>query len=105
MSTLRQGLSMALLACALVACSSDEKPAKQDAGSDEGSDEPTNEEDAGEQPEQDAGTTEPTAPVPLTVWVDDLVDNHTTDESEPDTVDDKVISDDTDESSFDKYLH
>jgi hypothetical protein len=105
MSILRRSLSIALLACVLVACSSDgEKPAKQE--DDGGSDEPTTEEDAGadeQESEQDAGM-KPSAPVPLTVWVDDLVDNHTTDESEPDTVDDKIITDDTDETSFDKYL-
>jgi hypothetical protein len=104
MSTLRRSVAIGLLAWALVACSSDgEKPAKQE---DAGSDEASNEEDGGSEtePESDAGMKPSTAPVPLTVWVDDLVDHHTDDESPPDTVDDKIITDDTDESSFDKYL-
>jgi hypothetical protein len=42
--------------------------------------------------------------VPLTVWVDDLIDHRTSDQAEPDTVEDKKIEDDTDETSFDKYL-
>ncbi len=108
MPILNRNVACLLLASALVACDSDTKPAKElDAGAEE---EPESEPGEGDEPdatdttsESDAGT-EPSAAVPLTVWVDDLIDHRTTDEAEPDTVDDKVIRDDTDESSFDKYL-
>ena len=48
----------------------------------------------------DAATTA-TAKIPLLVWVDDLVDNHTHDDAVPDTVDDKNIADDENPSAFD----
>lgn len=41
------------------------------------------------------------AKIPLLVWVDDLVDNHTRDDAVPDTVDDKSIADDENPSAFD----
>ena len=100
MSTMRKLLALSSLSLALVACAGDGDKTRLDAGS-----EP--EEDAAAEPEPqtdaDAGAA-PVGPVPLTVWVDDLIDHRTTDQAEPDTVDDKIITDDTDESSFDKYL-
>ena len=48
----------------------------------------------------DAATTG-SAKIPLLVWVDDLVDNHTRDDAVPDTVDDKNIADNQDPSAFD----
>ena len=42
-----------------------------------------------------------TAPIPLLVWVDDLVDHHSTDDAIPDTVDDKNIVDDENPSAYD----
>jgi PBP1b-binding outer membrane lipoprotein LpoB len=107
MQTLRRVASVLLLAYALAACSSDDTKPKKDAGSEDDGDS-QNEESAdaesAPEPDRDAGGPTESDTVPLTVWVDDLVDNHTTDEAEPDTVDDKKISDDTDETSFDKYL-
>ena len=47
------------------------------------------------------GATPTSAPIPLLVWVDDLVDNHTHDDAIPDTVDDKNIADNEDPSAFD----
>jgi hypothetical protein len=101
MTMLRTLITVSALALALAACSSEGGKLSHDAGA-----EP--DEDAALEPEPEVETDDagapPVAPVPLTVWVDDLVENHTTDDAEPDTVDDKVITDDTDESSFDKYL-
>jgi hypothetical protein len=92
------------LALALAACSN-ERDQKRAGMADEPRDgveqEPEPEPD--QRGDEDAGGA-PVAPVPLTLWVDDLIDHHTTDYAEPDTVDDKVITDDTDEASFDKYL-
>jgi PBP1b-binding outer membrane lipoprotein LpoB len=111
MKPFKQRAAVLLLALSLVACSSGEdKSVKPDANVEPEEDaqiEPVDEPDADVEPtndaEVDAGA--PTSdPVPLTVWVDDLVDHHTTDEAIPDTVDDKKIADDTDETSFDKYL-
>jgi hypothetical protein len=42
--------------------------------------------------------------IPLGVWVDDLVDRHSSDTSDPDTVDDKKIIDDEDPLTFQKYF-
>jgi hypothetical protein len=94
---------LVVLGLSLAACSSED--AKHTTGRDSGSEqdasaEPATEEDASApDPGPTAGDT-----VPLTVWVDDLIDHRTSDEAEPDTVDDKKIEDDTDETSFDKYL-
>jgi PBP1b-binding outer membrane lipoprotein LpoB len=99
MQTLKPSATVLLLALALVACSDDEDKPQKDAGSEDDADaesEQETESDTGAQASSDA--------VPLTVWVDDLIEHRTSDEAEPDTVDDKTISDDTDESSFDKYL-
>lgn len=105
MSTLRDWLAVSTLALALAACSSESGKTHYDAGVEP---EPEPEQDAEAEPDEDAETDADAGasvgPVPLTVWVDDLIDNHTTDDAEPDTVDDKIITDDTDESSFDKYL-
>ena len=93
--------SLIALLLALGACSSEDAKRSAAAEQDSGS-----EADAGGEPapDADAGSAPASDTVPLTVWVDDLVDHHTTDEAEPDTVEDKKIADDTDESSFDKYL-
>src|SRR5690349_19141002 len=104
MKTLRNWLAVSTLALGLVACSSAGGKSSYDAGA-----EPEPEQDADLAPDEDAeidvdAGPATVGPVPLTVWVDDLIDNHTTDDAEPDTVDDKIITDDTDESSFDKYL-
>ena len=105
MKTFKRTTTIALLGYALLACSSDDAKTKPEPAPSEeeevdasGEEPPSGEEtpDAGEEPGTDA--------VPLTVWVDDLIDHRTTNAAEPDTVDDKVISDDTDETSFDKYL-
>lgn len=42
--------------------------------------------------------------IPLELWVDDLIENHTTDRATPDTVHDKKISDTEDPSLFDHYF-
>jgi hypothetical protein len=42
--------------------------------------------------------------IPLVVWVDDLVEHRTTDEAEPDTVDDKVVIDSEDPDLFNHWL-
>jgi hypothetical protein len=96
--------ALVALALLLGACSSEDgkRTTEPDAGSD-------SEEDAGVEPGPDdaAATPDATAAsdsVPLTVWVDDLIDHRTSDQAEPDTVEDKKIEDDTDETSFDKYL-
>jgi hypothetical protein len=107
MQILRRTAAALLLAYALAACSSDDAKPSKDAGSEDYGDSQNEESaDAESAPELDGDAGSPTESdtVPLTVWVDDLVDNHTTDEAEPDTVDDKKISDDSDETSFDKYL-
>lgn len=54
----------------------------------------------------DGGVTQPAAgsPIPLILWVDDLIDHHTTEESPPDTVHDKNIADDEDPRHFLKYF-
>jgi hypothetical protein len=105
MQLLHRNVAFLLLAAALVACESDKPTKDQDATAD---DEPAQEDepdaDMTTSRESDAGTPQPSGPVPLTVWVDDLIEHRTSDDAEPDTVDDKVISDDTDEMSFDKYL-
>ena len=95
--------SLIALVLALGACSGEDAKRSIDTEQDSGSEADAGSEPAPE-PEADAGTAPASDTVPLTVWVDDLVDHHTTDEAEPDTVEDKKISDDTDESSFDKYL-
>jgi uncharacterized lipoprotein len=105
MATSSTPTTLVALVLLLAACSSEDArhTTEPDAGSSRGN----AEEDAGAPPatEDAAATPEPaTGPVPLTVWVDDLIDHRTTDEAEPDTVDDKRIEDDTDETSFDKYL-
>ncbi|HEX6246150.1 MAG TPA: hypothetical protein VFZ61_34740 [Polyangiales bacterium] len=103
MSTLRKLLVVSSLSLALGACSGDGDKISHDA-----SNEPA--EDAAVEPgaEADAGAEDaaagPVGPVPLTLWVHDLIENRTSDEAEPDTVDDKLITDDTNEASFDKYL-
>jgi hypothetical protein len=103
MSTLRKLLAVTSLSLSLVACTGDGDKTSHDAAT-----EPEPEEDAQvePEPEADAGAADEgtVGPVPLTVWVDDLIEHRTTDDAEPDTVDDKLITDDTDESSFDKYL-
>jgi hypothetical protein len=50
-------------------------------------------------PEADAGAA--SAPIPLLLWVDDLVDHHSTDDATPDTVDDKNIVDDESPTAYD----
>ncbi|MDB4977008.1 MAG: hypothetical protein JWN48_5349 [Myxococcaceae bacterium] len=49
------------------------------------------------QPSADGGT----PAIPLLLWVDDLVDHHTSDDSAPDTVDDKNIVDDENPTAYD----
>jgi hypothetical protein len=95
--------TLVALALLLGACSSEDRKHTSTTDKDSGSE---SEADAGPEPTPDDDAAMPTASdtVPLTVWVDDLVDHRTTDEAEPDTVEDKKISDDTDETSFDKYL-
>jgi PBP1b-binding outer membrane lipoprotein LpoB len=105
MQTLKRSATVLLLALALVACSDDEKKPEKDAGSEEETEADAEvEEEADADVESDAGASASSDTVPLTVWVDDLIEHRTSDEAEPDTVDDKKISDDTDETSFDKYL-
>lgn len=41
------------------------------------------------------------AAIPLVLWVDDLLDHHTDDDSAPDTVHDKNIFDDENPATFD----
>jgi hypothetical protein len=110
MKPLQQRAAVFLVALSLAACSSgNDKTAKPDAGDETEPDAPVevDEPDAevSTEPDAQADAGSPASdPVPLTVWVDDLVDHHTTDDAIPDTVDDKVITDDTDQASFDKYL-
>jgi PBP1b-binding outer membrane lipoprotein LpoB len=99
MEALKRSAAALLVAMGLSACSSgDHDQTTPDASVTE------------PDPEVDAGQLDPDAsipstdPVPLSLWVDDLIDHYTTDDALPDTVDDKNISDDTDEASFDKYL-
>lgn len=85
--------SSLLLACALSlvlgACSDDESgPQVVDAGASPVA--------------PDAGAPVVGQAIPLILWVDDLLDHHTTDESVPDTVHDKNISDDEDPAVFEK---
>jgi hypothetical protein len=54
------------------------------------------------EPKPDAGSMD--APIPIDVWVDDLVENYTSDQALPDTVDDKNIKDSEDPALFDKYF-
>jgi hypothetical protein len=65
---------------------------------------PDQEEDAGTTPEpgQDAGVVD--APIPIELWVHDLIENHSGDEALPDTVDDKNIKDNEDPALFDAYF-
>ena len=42
--------------------------------------------------------------IPLVIWVDDLVEHRTTDEAEPDTVDDKMVIDNEDPDLFNHWL-
>jgi hypothetical protein len=88
--------TLVALALLLGACSSEDgkRTAEPDAGSD-------SEEDASVEPapDDDAATPDAAPPsdtVPLTVWVDDLIEHRTSDQAEPDTTDDKKIEDDTD---------
>ena len=67
-------------------------------GDDGGSNTPTP--DAGPSGGADAAT----AGIPLLVWVDDLVEHRTSDEAEPDTVDDKVVIDNEDPELFNHWL-
>jgi hypothetical protein len=105
MTKLQRTLVLALLAAVLVACTGDgDKPYTPEPGSgSEPEPEPVDAADVPVEPESDAGP-EGTAPVPLTVWVDDLIDHRTNDDAPADTVLDKMIIDDTDPTSFDKYL-
>lgn len=50
------------------------------------------------------GLPPPTAAIPLALWVEDLVDNHTTNDAQPDTVADKNIENTEDPEAFDQYL-
>ena len=106
MDMLKRTLSLWGLAFALSACTSDDARTDRDDAGDEQPNEV--EGDAGEEPSEPEPEPDAAAPatdtVPLTVWVDDLIEHRTSDEAVPDTVDDKKISDDTDETSFDKYL-
>lgn len=42
--------------------------------------------------------------VPLVDWIDDLLEHHTNESSEPDTVDDKIILDDHNPATFDRHF-
>lgn len=90
MTRLSHWLPVVALGCALAACGSDDE--KQPVT-------PVN-------PANDGGVaaTDGGAAIPLVAWVDDLVTNHTTEMSLPDTVDDKKISDDENPQTFDKYF-
>jgi hypothetical protein len=99
MRTLHKLLTISALA--LVACSGAGDKTSSDAGSERDGEAETEPEPS---EEVEDGAVTPVGPVPLTLWVDDLIDHHTTNFAEPDTVDDKIITDDTDETSFDKYL-
>jgi hypothetical protein len=103
MQTFKHSALALSLTYALVACSSDDAKAPKKAGSEDDA-EVEQETDPESEPENDAGAAASDDTVPLTVWVDDLIEQRTSDEAEPDSVDDKKISDDSDEASFDKYL-
>ncbi|MDB4990942.1 MAG: hypothetical protein JWN04_6120 [Myxococcaceae bacterium] len=86
------------LALALTACSDDSKDAPTVADSGTVPTSPAQVADASvpTMPNADGG-----APIPLLTWVNDLVDNHTTDDAAPDTVDDKNIADDENPGAYD----
>lgn len=44
------------------------------------------------------------APIPIALWVDDLIAHHTTESAMPDTVDDKNIQNTEDVAAFGKYF-
>jgi hypothetical protein len=111
MEALKRSAAVLLVAVAVSACSSgDHDRTKPDADVTEP--EPDSEVDAGDpepdpdpEPEVDAG--KPTDElIPLSVWVDDMIDHDTNGTAEPDEVTVTVtkITDDGTESSFDKYL-
>jgi hypothetical protein len=98
---------LSALMLVLAACGDDDKsPVRAEPSSDAGS--PS----LGVTPAADGGasvapvgpgssaTAAGTAPIPLLVWVDDLVDHHSTDDAIPDTVDDKNIVDDENASAY-----
>ncbi|MET0287940.1 MAG: hypothetical protein ABW352_25850 [Polyangiales bacterium] len=80
----------ALIVLALVACGDDEQTLPVEPPADA----------AVTPPAPDASAPVQSAPIPLQLWVDDLLDHHTNDDSAPDTVDDKNIADDEDSSHF-----
>ena len=106
MRTIPRMLALALFA--LAACSGDgDKPYKPGPGAEPEADAEVTE------PEADAEVTEPDSdagapsggPVPLSAWVDDMIDTRTDDDALPDTVQDKNVSDDLDSTPFKKYLN
>jgi hypothetical protein len=58
----------------------------------------------GAPPAADAGSAPTGSAIPIELWVDELVENHTTDQAQPDTVDDKNIENTEDPSAFDHLL-
>lgn len=65
------------------------------------------ESDAGATPGSDGGVKEPDASspgIPLIAWVDLLVEDFSAETSPPDTVNDKVIVDDEQSGSFEKFF-
>jgi hypothetical protein len=92
MKTLRRLASACLLAGMLGGCGDDKSSTDGDGESKTA--------DGGVAPEAAA----PGGPIPLLLWVDDLIDHHSSEASLPDTVHDKNISDNEDATSFGKYF-
>lgn len=107
MRTFQRTLAFALLA--LAACSGDgDKPYTPSPGSEPADDAEVSqpEADAEPAPEPDSDAGAPSGgPVPLSAWVDDMIDTRTDDDALPDTVQDKNVSDDLDPTPFLKYLN
>jgi hypothetical protein len=107
MRTIPRMLALALFA--LAACSGDgDKPITRSPGAEPEADaevtEPEADAEPPSEPDSDAGAPS-SGPVPLSAWVDDMIDTRTDDDALPDTVQDKNVSDDMDSTPFTKYLN
>ena len=105
MRTFQPSLVFALLA--LAACTGDgDKPYKPGPDSEPGDDAEVLEPEADTEPTPEPDSDAPgSGPVPFSAWVDDMIDKRTDDDSPPDTVHDKYVTDDMDPTAFTKYLN